>query len=467
MEKSQVYPIQCSETAREVIQNNIPCPVAEFPCNYLGLPLSNRKLHRADLLFWVEKIADRLPAWKAHLMNMAGRKVMVQFVLAAIPIHLLIAINVNKWMIKAINRIMRGFLWKGREHVQGGFCLVAWDKVQRPIDLGGLGIQNLEVMAWSLQMRWLWFAKTQVDRPWNGLELPAHANVKAMFKISIISNVGNGQNTLFWTDRWIHGCSVSDLAPLVFAQVPARTAHSRTVAQALTDQRWEQDIVGALSAEAFYEYYQLWSVLLEFHLDLEEDQHHWVHESSGIYSSKSAYRAYFQGSITFEPWKRIWKSWAPGKCKLFLWLAIRNRCWTADRLQRRGLPHPARCVLCDQEEENVQHILTSCVFAREFWVKALSTIGVQNAFPHRHERSFADWWRRAEKRAGKGKKGVNSAIILGAWTLWKVRNRGVFDGILPSMQSALSMFKDEAHWWWLAGAKKLQELPIGRLGLGT
>ncbi|GJM94120.1 hypothetical protein PR202_ga10737 [Eleusine coracana subsp. coracana] len=139
------------------------------------------------------------------------------------------------------------------------------------------------------QMRCLWFAKTQADRPWNGLELPARANVKAMFKISIISNVGNGQNTLFWTDRWVHVCSVSDLAPLVFAQVPARTAHSRTVAQALTDQRWEQDIVGALSAEAFYEYYQLWSVLLEFHLDLEEDQHHWIHESSRIYSSKTRF----------------------------------------------------------------------------------------------------------------------------------------------------------------------------------
>ena len=26
--------------------------------------------------------------------------------------------------------------------------------------------------------------------------------------------------------------------------------------------------------------------------------------------------------------------------QVFIWLAIRNRCWTADRLQKRGLPHP-------------------------------------------------------------------------------------------------------------------------------
>jgi hypothetical protein len=36
------------------------------------------------------------------------------------------------------------------------------------------------------------------------------------------------------------------------------------------------------------------------------------------------------------------------KCKLFLWLAIRDRVWTTDRLQKRGLPHTDVCHLCDQ-----------------------------------------------------------------------------------------------------------------------
>jgi hypothetical protein len=42
------------------------------------------------------------------------------------------------------------------------------------------------------------------------------------------------------------------------------------------------------------------------------------------FSSKSCCTVLFMGSIKFKPWKRLWKSWAPQKCKLFLWLAIRN-----------------------------------------------------------------------------------------------------------------------------------------------
>jgi heme/copper-type cytochrome/quinol oxidase subunit 2 len=99
-------------------------------------------------------------------MNLAGHAVLVRFVLTAIPIYLLIALKVPKWFIRAIDKIRRGFLWKVRKDVNGGCCLVAWEKVMRPFDLGGQGIHNLEVMGWALQMRWLWIEKSNPDRLW-------------------------------------------------------------------------------------------------------------------------------------------------------------------------------------------------------------------------------------------------------------------------------------------------------------
>jgi len=129
----------------------------------------------------VEKIANKLPGWKASLMSLAGRAVLVRFVLTAIPIYLLIAMKVPKWFIRAVDNIRRSFLWKGSKEVNGGSCLVAWEKVMRPIDLGGLGIHNLEIMGWALQMCWLWIEKTKPNRPWTGLQIPVHSNTAAIY----------------------------------------------------------------------------------------------------------------------------------------------------------------------------------------------------------------------------------------------------------------------------------------------
>jgi hypothetical protein len=64
---------------------------------------------------WVDKVGNRLPGWKAGLMNLAGRATWVRFVLSAIPIYVLVAIKVPKWFLKAINKFRRAFIWKGRK----------------------------------------------------------------------------------------------------------------------------------------------------------------------------------------------------------------------------------------------------------------------------------------------------------------------------------------------------------------
>jgi hypothetical protein len=50
---------------------------------------------------------------------------------------------------------------------------------------------------------------------------------------------------------------------------------------------------------------------------------------------------------------------------------------------KKGLPHPPQCVFCDQEE-NAQHILSSCVFAREFLFKVLTHMGFSSRAPRQN-----------------------------------------------------------------------------------
>jgi hypothetical protein len=182
----------------------------------------------------------------------------------------------------------------------------------------------------------------------------------------VISIIGNGVSTLLWTNNWMHGAAIRDIAPEVAAKVGKRALSSTTVAQALDNFRWVNDIRAPLSLLGLQQYLLLWDSFREVHLSQDPHQHRWRHVTSGVLSSKSCYQSLFAGSAPFEPWKRFWKTWTPPKCKFFLWLAMKNRCWTADRLEKRGLPHPVVCPLCDQEQETIQDLLISC-FAHQFW----------------------------------------------------------------------------------------------------
>jgi len=158
--------------------------------------------------------------------------------------------------------------------------------------------------------------------------------------------VGSGENTLFWIDRWLNGQSIADLVPRLLAFVPKRIANRRTVEEAMTDRSWVMDIRGGLSVEVILDFLSLWDLIYDFQLQPDiEDSHIWRFSSSGQYSAKSAYESFFIGSTQFGPYERIWKSWAPPKCRFFMWLVAHDWCWTADRLARRGLPHPEQCPL--------------------------------------------------------------------------------------------------------------------------
>jgi hypothetical protein len=121
--------------------------------------LSLKKLTKTQLQSIIDRVASLLPGWKAELMNRAGRAVHAQFVMSARIIYSAIALDLPMWAVKAIDKLLKGFLWKGRKEVNGGHCLLAWPKVAQPKEMGGLGLFDIRSLGWALRAKWPLVAK--------------------------------------------------------------------------------------------------------------------------------------------------------------------------------------------------------------------------------------------------------------------------------------------------------------------
>jgi hypothetical protein len=60
--------------------------------------------------------------------------------------------------------------------------------------------------------------------------------------MTVETKVGNGVDTKFWTDRWLLGSTVGELAPNLLQLIPKRARRQCFVSQALSNRRWVTDI---------------------------------------------------------------------------------------------------------------------------------------------------------------------------------------------------------------------------------
>lgn len=86
------------------------------------------KLQKAAIQPLVDSMGNRLPTWKSVLLNRAGHVALTKSTLAAIPIYLSIALGLPAWAIKAMEKLMKVFIWRGTYAVSGGNVLLLGER---------------------------------------------------------------------------------------------------------------------------------------------------------------------------------------------------------------------------------------------------------------------------------------------------------------------------------------------------
>ena len=288
---------------------------------------------------------------------------------------------------------------------------------------------------------------------------PVHPNTIAMFAISLITAVGNGTNTLFWSDHWLLVTSLEELAPNVLKTVPLRVRKSRTMAEALIDHAWVSDIRGALSWLGLMELLSYGTQFLNFSSLMLK--------FSIVGSMKT--RVFSPPDQPVEP-----SSLVPSS------LNLGSSCANLELLTNARFSFGLLCAIAVGQRITyssgdccIQSIVlfatrtmkqpstssTLVYLLGNFGSASSKPLNLPLLVPTRRTISFADWWKNSWKKMRKQhRKGFNSLIILGAWILWKHRYSCVFGRSAPNVQSALQAFKDESHLWIAGGAKGLGAL---------
>jgi hypothetical protein len=219
------------------------------------------------------------------------------------------------------------------------------------------------------------------------------------------------------------------------------------------------DIRGAPSMQAIVEYLQLWE-LLQGQTTREEvpDQFIWKHTDNGSYSARSAYNLFFLDRTQFPGARELWSAGAPLKHKLHMCLVLKNRIWTADRLERRGLQRPQFCPLCCQEDETAQHLTLQCSYAREIWYHMPLPRRLHRFMPTAYA-TLDIWWPKLSAAVpANNRKELNALVILVSRELWLERNARVFDNVATLPMELCRRIKAEFDQWertklWKSGTR--------------
>ena len=108
---------------------------------YLGFPIKHPGRQRHDYDFILDRVKKKLASWKANLLSMVGRMILIQASSSAIPSYVMQSTCLPSNILKGIDRVNRNFLWGSSDHTKK-MHWVNWNEVTKPKELGGLGLQS-------------------------------------------------------------------------------------------------------------------------------------------------------------------------------------------------------------------------------------------------------------------------------------------------------------------------------------
>ncbi|KAJ1704376.1 hypothetical protein LUZ63_004155 [Rhynchospora breviuscula] len=428
---------------------------------YLEVMIGMRGDNKKQGYVLLDKIKSKLCGWKSQMLSHAGRMVMIKSVLMSMPVYSMSLEMLPKGVVRDINRLMAKFLW-GKLDQDWHLTFISWQKVCKPIDLGGLGIKDLQNFGEALFLKVVWSIAAEEDKLWvqickskyfpvvdfwranntrNSSKLWGQImKMRSFFKDQVRWQLGNGEKVHALSQPWFENWKVQ--------QVAAHKDRKLKVCSLLEDQTGDWNLQELMR---LFEQDQVQTILQgtrkpELQGD-SSDRLIWLKNKSGKYTVKEGYMDLIRAQQGMQlaqnvNWHHIWKwkSIVP-KVKVFLWRLLHHGLPMAVNMHS-GFSHFSQtCQKCGEDNEYEMHCLFFCNSSRQVWFGSPLGIIVHNLPVDIVETVQQVMRELDEERA--------SMFANTMWEIWKERNKAVIEhvpfnpqGVLLRAQTMLSPIQE-------------------------
>ncbi|GJR74662.1 homeodomain-like protein [Tanacetum coccineum] len=312
-----------------------------------------------------------------------------------------------------------GFLWCNGEYKRAK-AKVVWEDICLPRWEGGLRLRNLDVFnialltthiwnivsnkeslwvcwihTYKLKGRTIWDIPLQSDLSWGWLKL---LQIRDLIRPFLWNSIGNGKNTSIWYDNW---CNLSPLFGLLSNRDIIREGfHNKNNVADLISKGWK-DRNGTF----------------------------------GAFSVEKVWEAIRNRGAQVDWYRIVWFSHAIQRHAFHLWLIMRNRLKTQDRVRQWDVGSDTdlnllRFGLCKAQRDSHSHLFFECPFSAKVWLYVRDLAGMDLIPPNLHD-IISHLQPMQNKRTARS---IFGKLILAptAYFIWLERNNRLFKKVNKS-----------------------------------
>ncbi|KAF5805415.1 putative reverse transcriptase zinc-binding domain-containing protein [Helianthus annuus] len=404
----------------------------------------------------------KIDSWLNKSLSFAGRLQLINSVLSSMHIYWASVFIIPARVIHDLEKFMRRFLWNAGSQGRAK-AKVAWSDVCLPKTEGGLGIRSISDVNKALMTSHIWSIVTRRKSLWVDWIYAHKLNDRSFWDVNprgsvswgwrkllairgsvrpyIWKEIRSGRQTKMWTDNWCH------LSPLSAFITPRRIAQagfsmSSTVADLIDGNgQWKWPVA----------WYNLFPVLIN--LEVPQLSHDMLDRTvwRDLEGKSCSFRSLEVWNVvrhreSIVPWfNGVWFSQCIPRHSFHLWLVIKNKLKTQDRLAVWEVGSATNlnlmcCPLCRNNRDSRDHLFFRCSFSSKVWndIKAMASLDqIDDSW-----QSVMDWM--FVHASSKKVDHIVCKLVIAATTyfIWLERNNCLFSNDQAKVESVVVRIKN-------------------------